>query len=241
MWILNTLNNSAFFTSDDWVKDFTHTLKHWWQQWQVIHQMLCSDSTEHLTAYDCFPYEHILCISIILILPLMATLQTLVLPARSPPHALKKQWIYCVKSWTSYVQPDLTIHIESLESYQKLLMTQLIKNDMKNLLIQHTMSVPVVLWPGEYQHILFELNEWIRPDHWWMKNYLNKLICIHYINKQMCFSLQYSLVGVWDIFKASNCLWQGSDIIRAFEHMGCKNLRLIRWLGEEIYHLQICT
>ena len=183
MQVLNTLNNLAFFTSDDWVRDFTHMLKYWWQQWQVIHQIPCSDSTEHFTVYDYSLCKHTLCISIILVLLLMTTLWTLVLPVRSLPHVLEEQWIYCVKSWTSYVQSDLTIHIESLKLYQKLLVIWLIENGMKNLLIQHTMSVSAVLQPGEYQCILFELNEWIRPDHWQMGNYLNKSIYIHCINK----------------------------------------------------------
>ena len=241
VWILNTLNNLASFTPDDWVRDFTHTLEHWQQQWQVIYQMPYSDSTEYFTAHDCSPCGHILCISIILVSSLIIILQTLVLPAESPSHTLEEQWTYCVKSWISYVWPDLTIHIESLKSYQKLLMIWLIENGMKNLLIWHTMSILMVLWSGEYQCVLFELNEWIRPDHWWMGNYLDKSICIHCINKQVCFLLQSSLTGAWDIFKASNHLWQGLDIIRAFEHMGCKNLRLARWSGGKTYCLQICT
>ena len=145
MQILNTLNNSAFFTPNNWVRDFTHMLKHWQQQWQIIYQMPCSDSTEYFIVCDYFLYRHILCISIISVLLLMIILQTLILPAGFPFHVLKKQWTYCVKSWISYVQSDLIIYIKSLKLYQKLLMTWLIKNGIKNLLIWHIMSVLMIL------------------------------------------------------------------------------------------------
>lgn len=101
--VFNTLNNLASSAPDDQMRDFIHTLEHWQQQWQVIHQIPCPDSTGHPTACYCCPHGHSLCISIIPVSPLMATLWTLVPPARSPPHALKEQWNYCVKSWTSYV------------------------------------------------------------------------------------------------------------------------------------------
>ena len=153
--------------------------------------MPCFDSTEHSTACYCFSCEHILCISIISVLLLIIILWILILPAGFPSHILEEQWIYCVNFWTSYIWSDLTIHVESLQSYQKLLVTWLKKNGMKNLLIQHTMSVLMILWPEEYWCVLFEINKWIRPDHWWTGNYLNKLIYVQCINKQIWSLLQF--------------------------------------------------
>ena len=91
VWILNTLNNPASSTPDDQVRDFTHMLKHWQQQWQIIHQMFYSDSTEHLTVCNHFFHEYTLCISIILISLLIVTFWTLILPAGFPSHVLKEQ------------------------------------------------------------------------------------------------------------------------------------------------------